>query len=516
MARDRAPDRRALRDGTGVLMAQPIPREGTPVASAPTPPPRRRGLVRTVFVVVVLPILLGFAIVLLLALTPWGNERVRRVLVSQANGRMLGHLDVGRGNLLSGATLTDVRLVDSTRRPLFSARRVQVRYALGPALRGHLVLHSLVVDTPVVLLDKQPGARWNFQSLMRSSGRPRDTTQHRAPPELADVTIHHGHFLYRRPWSPDTTLTADKRDSAIAAALGGKSRSRVERVPGGFQRVVEYRDIDTRLPSVRMGHDGQPTAVEIASLSMIGAPYREPVIDVRSLVGTLYATKDSLWWRGARMVLPGSRVSGDGTIGFHRLGFWLDLRGAPIAFADLQWVNPRMPPSGGGTLRYAMRIHGDTTTLSLADANVRYREATVIGGMAVTRIHPKGEEAQLIVDGSDLTVSQLGTDIIKELAPSFDLKRRGTFKGKIRLQGPTDTLRLDANVKFEDVSAGLSQLEAHGTVALGADPRARGLEVALRPLRLATLEGMGLHVPLHGVLTGTATVDGARSSGWRG
>ena len=166
------------------------------------------------------------------------------------------------------------------------------------------MLRSLVVDTPVVLLDKQPGARWNFQSLLRSSGRPRDTTQQRTRPELADITIHHGHFVYRRPWRPDTTLTADRRDSAITAALGGKTRSRTERVTGGFQRVVEYRDIDARIPSVRLAHDGRPTAVEIASLSMIGEPYREPVIDVRSLVGTLYASKDSLWWRGARMVLP--------------------------------------------------------------------------------------------------------------------------------------------------------------------------------------------------------------------
>jgi hypothetical protein len=330
-------------------MAQPIPRSLTPpAAKAPVPPPRPRRIVRTLLATVVLPILLGLAIVLVLAITPWGNERVRRLVVSQANDRMNGDLAIGslRGNLFSEATLTDVRLADSARRPLFSARRVRFSYALGPALRGHLVLRSLVVDTPLVLLDKQPDARWNFQSLLRSSGKPKDTTQRRTPPELAGITINHGHFVYRRPWHPDTTLTADRRDSAIAAALGGKSRSRVERVPGGFQRIVEYRDIDARLPAVRLAHEGRPTAVEIASLSMIGEPYREPAIDVRSLVGTLYASKDSLWWRGARMALPGSRVSGDGTIKFRRMGFWLDLTGAPVSFADLRWLNPRMPATG--------------------------------------------------------------------------------------------------------------------------------------------------------------------------
>jgi len=498
-------------------MAQPIQRAQTPpAANAPAPRPRR--VLRAVLAIVVLPILLGLAIVLVLARTQWGNERVRRIVVSQANGRMNGELAIGslRGNLLSEATLTDVRLADSARRPLFSARRVQVRYALVPALRGRFVLRSLVVDTPVVVLDKRPGGRWNFQSLMRPSGRPRDTTQRRTPPELGDVTIRHGDFLYRRPWSPDTTLTPDKRDSALAAALGGRSRHRVERVPGGYQRVVQYRDIDARIPSVRLAHDGDPLAVEIASLSMIGEPYREPAIDVRSLVGTLFATKDSLWWRGARMSLPASRVSGDGTIGFHKLGFWLDLKGAPIAFADLRWVNPRMPPAGGGTLRYAMRINGDTTKLSLADANVRYREATVVGSAGITRIHPKGEAPRILVDGSDLSVAQLGTDIIEELLPTVDLKRRGIFKGKVRIHGPADTLRLDADVSFDDAVTGLNRIVAHGGIALGADPRAKGLEVELRPLRLATLSGTGIRVPLRGVLTGTATVDGARSSGWRG
>ena len=240
-------------------------------------------------------------------MTPWGNERVRQLVVSQANDRMNGTLAVGslRGNLLSSATLTDVRLLDSARRPLFDARRVQVSYGLWPALQGRVVIRSLVLDTPVVVLDKQPGARWNFMSLLPPSTTPKDTSKRGGvPPELSNITVHHGRMIYRRPWSPDTTLTLDRRDSAIARALGGKTRSRTERVAGGFQRVLDYRDIDARLSSVRLARDGQPTAVEIAALSMIAEPYRPPAIDVRSLTGTLYASKDSLWWRGARMSLP--------------------------------------------------------------------------------------------------------------------------------------------------------------------------------------------------------------------
>ena len=500
-------------------MAQRFPRPLTPPEpGAPGSAPRRRSAARLVLTTIVLPILLGLAIVLVLALTPWGNERVRQLVVAQANQRMHGELAVAslRGNLLSGATLTDVRLADSARRPLFTARRVKVSYALAPALRGHLVLRSLTLDTAVVLLDKQPGGRWNFQSLLRRSGRPRDTTQRRVPPELADITIRHGRFVYRRPWSPDTTLTIDQRDSAIARALGGKSRSRVGRVPNGFQRIIEYRDIDARIPVVRLARDGQPTAVEIAALSMIGEPYREPAIDVRSLVGTIYASKDSLWWRGARMALPGSQVSGDGTIGFRKLGFRLDLTGAPIAFADLRWLNPRMPASGGGRMRYAMRIHRDTTSLSLSDADVRYRDASLTGRAAVTRIHPKGEKDRIVVEGADLAVARLGTDIIRELAPTLEVPRRGTLTGRVAITGPADASQLDADVTFDDATAGRSRIVARGGVVLGPEMRARDVEVALRPLRVASLAGTGVRVPVRGTLTGTATVNGSRATGWRG
>jgi autotransporter translocation and assembly factor TamB len=499
-------------------MAQPVRRSTRPSDAAPIAEPTRRArAMRAVLAVVVAPIVLGAIVVCVLALTPWGNERVRRLVVAQGNERLTGELGIGslRGNLFTGATLTDVRLVDSARRPLFTAKRVQVRYALWPALRGRIVVRSLVLDTPVVVLDKRPDSRWNFQSLLRPSGRARDTTSRGTPPELADVTIRHGQMIYRRPWSPDTTLTADRRDSAIAAALGGKSRSLIVRVPGGFQRVLDYHDMDAQIPRVRIAHDGQPTAVEIASLSMLAEPYRPPAIDVRSLAATVYATRDSLWWHGARLTLPGTRAVGDGAIRFRHMGFALELTGAPVAFADLQWLNVKLPESGGGSLRYAMRIRGDTTWLSVADANVRYRGATVRGRVSLTRVHPKHAKSRLFVDGADLTVSGLTTAIVRDLRPSVPFRRGGTFDGHVTVSGPPSDLQLDADLAFDDAAAGRIHVVARGGIAMEPEPRARELAVALRPLRLATLAGTGVRVPLGGVLAGTATVSGGASSGWR-
>ena len=496
-------------------MAQPIPRHDTPVTPLPASPSRGHRAARVLLGTIVIPLLLGVVIVLLLATTPWGNERARRLLVSQANARMNGALSIAtlRGNLLTGATLTDVRVLDSTRQPLFTARRVRLRYALWPALQGRFVLHSLVLDTPFVLLDKRPGARWNFQSLMKPSTTPRDTSVHRAPPELSDITVHHGRMLYRRPWSPDSTLTADRRDSAIAAALGARSRKRTERVPGGFQRVLDYHDMDARLPSVQLAHDGHPTAVEIAALSMLAEPYRPPAIDVRSLVGTLYASKDSLWWRGAKMSLPNSRVTGDGTIGFHRSGFRLDLRGAPVAFADLRWLNPSVPESGGGTAHYVMRISTDTTVLAASDVDMHYRDASVVGHAAIARLNAKPN--QILIQGADLTVAKLSTEIVRQLAPAIKIRRAGTLDGHLAVSGPPRALQLDADLRFADAAAGPSHVIARGGLGFEHGVQARDLAVQLRPLQLATLAGGGIKLPIGGTLSGAATVSGASSTGWQ-
>ena len=450
---------------SSTLSPVPKPNSGRALRAA-------RGLVA--FVVV--PIVVGALIVLVLAMTPWGNERARRILVSQANQRLTGEFSVAtlRGNLLSGATLTNVQLIDSLKHPVFAARRVEVHYGLLAALRRELVIKSLELDTPLVVLDKRPGARWNFQSLLRPSTTPKGTATKSAPPQLSNVTIRHGRFVYRRPWRPDSALSAVARDSAIVKALDSNARRRTVRVPDGYQRVLDYRDIDARLPVVTIAHGTQPTAVQIGALSMIAEPYRPPSIDVRSLIGTLYASKDSLWWRGAHMVMPGSKVSGDGTIGFHRSGFSLDLTGSPVALADLRWLDPKLSTTGGGNVRYRMHLHGDTAEYTINDADLRYGSASLVGSASVARV-ASGKHAELIVRGADLTVARLSTAVIHELAPSLKLTRTGTVDGHLVVSGVTNALLVNADVRFDDAKAGRSHVIARGGIGLSGGLRARDL-----------------------------------------
>jgi hypothetical protein len=476
---------------------------------------RVRAAAKSFLVFVVGPIIIGAMVVLVLATTPWGNERVRRLAVSQANKRLTGELSIDklRGNLFSGATLTNVQVLDSLKHPVFAARAVTIRYGFMAALRREVVIESLVLDTPVVVLDKRPGMRWNFQSLMKPSTTPKDTSVHGVPPKLSDITVHRGRFLYRRPWLPDSTLSPAARDSAIAKALDPFARKRTVRAPNGYQRVLDYREINTHLPVVSIGSGGKPTAVQIGALSMIAEPYRPPAIDVRSLVGTLYASKDSLWWRGAHMQLPGSNVSGDGTIGFHHSGLLLDLTGAPVSIADLRWLDPKLTGNGGGHGRFRMHFVGDTAEFALLDADLKYIDASLAGNATVARI-TTGKKSEVVVRGADLTITHLRTATIHDLAPSVKLARNGTIDGHVVVSGAPSAMNVNADVRFADVAAGLSHVIARGTVGMKGGMQAHDLKVQLLPLQVATLTGSGLKIPVGGTLTGNATVNGAQRDGW--
>lgn len=487
-----------------------------PSPRAAPPRPRSRHVARNVLIGISAVVLLFVLVVMVLATTPWGNERVRRFVVSQANGRLTGRLDVERlrGNLFSGATLTNVSIVDSAKHQVFSARRVKVDYALLPLLRRRVVIQRLVLDTAAMVFDKRPGQRWNFQALMRPSGAAPDTTRHGAPPQLGEVIIHDGRFTWRRPWRPDSNLPADRRDAAIAAALGANARSRTERVSGGFQRVLYYHDIDAVLPDIRLAHDGQPTVVRIGSLSMIAEPYRPPVIDVRSLTGTIYASKDSLWWRDARMALPSSRVAGNGRIGFNRSGITMQLSAAPLALADFRWLNPRLPTEGGGRLAVSLRTHGDTAEYSVANADLHYQAATLAGNARVTRVHPAVGEATVLVRGADVTVSRLGTDLIHQLVPSAKVPRGGVIDGHVAVNGPLDALNVNADVRYADSRTGVSRILMNGGAGLAHGVSARALRVQLQPLNLALLDAVGFPKSPNGTLSGTAVVNGSVRTGW--
>ena len=138
--------------------------------------------------------------------TDFGRERVRRIAVSAMNKSIHGTTRIGRidGDLLRGITLYDVSITDSAGAPFFASPMVQARYTIRNFFSKHIIIDALGVDKPQVVLDKKPGAEWNFTTLFASADTTKkDTTRGFGSwITLRNVRLNDGHILVRLPWTP--------------------------------------------------------------------------------------------------------------------------------------------------------------------------------------------------------------------------------------------------------------------------------------------------------------------------
>ena len=313
--------------------------------------------------------------------TDFGRERVRRIAVSAMNKSIHGATRIGRidGDLLRGVTLRDVSITDSAGGPFFASPLVQARYTIRNFLSKHIVINALGVDQPKVVLDKKPGAEWNFTTLFASA----DTTKKATTPgfgswiTLRNVRLTDGHVLVRMPWTPDDSLPKAARDSVVRETLAGSARQKVIAVPGGYQSVMEFSSLQAALPRVRIADPDSPTRVfQVASLAMTAALFNPPVADVRDLRGTIFMSTDSLWFRGLTVALPNTQLRGDGRYMLASGDLDASFHAAPLALVDLRFAYPRVPANGGGSmdLTAAMRHVGES------DYNAHNIDLTVDGG----------------------------------------------------------------------------------------------------------------------------------------
>jgi autotransporter translocation and assembly factor TamB len=107
--------------------------------------------------------------------TAWAKERLRALIVSQANRFLTATLDIGRldGSLFGGIELRDVRLVSGDE-PIVRIDRVLVAYSLREIIETGTVIRRLRVERPVVAAARQADGRWNLAALIRrASDQPR-------------------------------------------------------------------------------------------------------------------------------------------------------------------------------------------------------------------------------------------------------------------------------------------------------------------------------------------------------
>ena len=469
----------------------------------------RRHLIRVLAVVVVLAVLAVIA-VFSIANTDWGRGKIRTRAVAMIEGNSHGIVKIGSvsGNLLKGFTLVDLEITDSTGAPFIKVDSASGRYGLTALYGKRIDLDAVRLVRPVIVLDKKPGGKWNWDRIfprdtMTRTGRKRTGWGTRI--RFTDVTMIDGDITAKSPWAPKVARDHNEAD-VIRTAMGPEGRFLIVTVPNGYQKISTFHHINAKIPLLRLEDPAYRVRhADIASLSMIAEPFRPPQANVRSLVGSFDFTSDSLWWQKASAVLPGSKLSGSGKYNIGNDNLTLRLHADPVASADIRWVYPRIPEQGSGKLDFNLDWVGDTSVYVIRNADVQVESAHLTGDLGLTY---RGQDVS--VQKSNFAFAHLDTKLIEHVFPLVKIPRSGILTGRAKLDGDPKKLALDADVVFDDRKAGRNHIVAAGGVGFpkGGEAFAQNLKVTMRPIQIDVLRSYVTSLPPGGTLTGTATLNG--------
>ncbi len=485
-----------------------------------TPPPetaapRRVGLRRTwkgvrVFLagLLLLLVALGAFLAFLLQTGP-GQTLVLRAAVGQVERALQGRLEVGSihsQGLLRGMTLREIAIRDDRGRPFLEADSVRVAYSVRSFFRRDIVLSPVDLWSPRVVLETLHGDdRSNLARIFGiepppepvddeeapEEAAPEETPIQEVPPvaeeveppalrvELRGVAIHDGGFLLRSPveGEPDP-------------------RFLVEEVPGfeGLHQVIRLREMEARLERAQvMGPAGERFQVRTlsATVELFQDAFRIEDFrgEARRVAERLEVEAEQLWLAGTeadgRMALDWSDPDG---------GFALELalEVDPVRLEDFRWIEPRLPEGVG---RFTLAAEGplDRARFRVSDLELQTGGSRIRGRAGFDLGDP------LRLAATDLEVLPLELSLLDPWLEE-PLPVTGILRGRARVDGPFEALRVDGELTWSDPSLDLpeSTVRAVGTVHLGDVPGVTQLSLTVDPLRYGALSAFLPDFPVAG------------------
>jgi translocation and assembly module TamB len=472
----------------------------------------RKALIRFFAAIVIVALLLVLG-VYTLTNTNWGREQVRKKIVAMLQDNSHGIIHIGSisGNLLNGVMLHDVIITDSAGAPFLKADSIAARYTLGTFTDKRVDLDDVSLYRPVVVLDRVSGGKWNYDRIF-----PRDSVTPQGVRKtgwgtwirFTDMTVYDGDVTVKAPWEPDNSLTGQQRKDAVRLAMGPDGRMAIIEVGNGYQHVSKFHHVNAKIPLLRFEDPAYKTRhVDIAQLNMNAEPFKPPTIDVKSLIGSFDFDNDSVWWQNVKVALPSSRLTGSGRYSLANNDMTLRAHADTVATADLRWIYPRLPERGSGHLDFAMDWVGDTSIYIARDADVRVADAHLVGDLGMTIAET------FTIHDTNIRFTGLDTRLMQQMFPTFKPPRSGILSGRATLDGNQKNLAVDGDFTFEDRRAGHNHVLAVGR--LGFDNgkfSANNLRLTMRPVQVDLARDYNPTMPVHGTITGTATLNGSTDS----
>ena len=433
--------------------------------------------------------------------TDAGRALLTRVSAGALHQVFTGTIEVGDvgGSLLTGITLSQVRLFDADSTLVAWLPRADVAYNPFDFAAGRVVLFELDLRRPVINIVQHPSGRLNIEELLRLGGP--DTGKH-GPPGLIllrNVRITDGSVTLRLQ-----ARHAEPGDSALEIATGG---------PNGRVRVRRFEHLDAHLGALQVSSPRE-RGIRI-DVSQLAFESTDPAVRLVDVAGRLRVIGDSMEVQLARVRLPGSALrNARGAVRWPHgtMLFDLRLRADSATLGDFPFIDRRFTgPPAAGVLSADIRVrsHGSRVLeVGLDSLRLAYAGGGLAGRVTALSVADSGLVALRDVDLD-------ARDFDLEFARPFldALPFAGRLSGHTVATGPLTALALATDWSFRDsLVPGWPESRVRGTGEVnlkGSDGiRFQPFAVEAASVDLGTVAQLVPGVRLHGTLLGNGSLAG--------
>ena len=426
-----------------------------------------------------------------------GRNLVARAAEGALRQVFTGSIEIGDvgGTLLTGLTLSDVRLYDPDTTLVAWLPRAELSYNPLEFAAGRVVLFELALREPLFNIVQHPSGRLNAEELLRLGGP--DTAQGpRGPATLIlfrNVRIEDGTVMLRLRAGP----APDPTHEIDAAARDGPLR--VRRFDHLTARLAALRLSSPRERGIRM---------DITGLAVQSS---DPGVELRDVAGRITIVGDSLDADLERVRLPGSALQARGRVRWPRgtLLFDLAARADSATLSDFRFVDSRFPDGAvlhGGV---ALRSHGGRLLeIRLEPLALSSGGGTVTGRLTALSAADSGLVA---LRAADLEARDFDLEFARPFLDRLPLA--GRLSGRTLAEGAIGALHLETDWVFRDsLVPGWPQSTVRGRgevdLSRGAGVGFRSFAVDAATIDLRTVRRLVPAVRLQGALDAAGTLTG--------
>lgn len=451
--------------------------------------------------------------------TSFGRERVRSYLEKQVARRIRGSMHIGAigGSFLTGVTIDSLEIRDEQDSLFLSTGRITLRYDPRDLIDQRVLIEHIEIENPLMRIEEFADGNQNWRRIFRRGelppGPPRPPGGFGEWIRIDSAVVHGGGLIYIMPWRLSDTLRGRIRDSVLAHNLA-RTDAEIRRRGEGFSRTLRWTNAEVATSHVRLAHPD--SAGQLFVISKGSVDEFDPPFQFSNVSGTVRLLKDSLWLDMDHLELPGSRGKAKGKVvwgGGIPIRYAVDVEADTVAMADIAWLYPTLPTTGGG--RMSLAIRNDTNNLriidyALSEMDVRTTASRLRGAMtfAVGGTILSIKDVDVLADPVDFALLHQfnGGTLPKDW--------RGTLTGRIR--GPGGPLTRfavsDADIVFRDahVPGAVTRASARGTLDI-FEPEFtvfHGFDVDVEQLDLRSIQYLYPSFPaINGFAAGVARLD---------